>query len=160
MSPDRKTRLILLFGQNTDHPFFPAKVLTAGARSGGQEPALGQRSEGQPSGQGRQRFPLTASTMAALRALRAMLFMVAIFESSMLLSDSAHTPASVAGHTSSERYIQQSLRGFCHGGRPSASGWRNSGYARCCKSKAAANCECDHRTARHVGHADHAKDLG
>jgi hypothetical protein len=101
MSPDRKTRLILLFGQNTDHPFFPAKVLTAGARSGGQEPALGQRSEGQPSGQGRQRFPLTASTMAALRALRAMLFMVAIFASSMLLSDSAHTPASVAGHTSS-----------------------------------------------------------
>jgi hypothetical protein len=50
VSPDRKTHLILLFGQNADHSFVPAKVLTAVARGGGQEPALGQRSEGQPSG--------------------------------------------------------------------------------------------------------------
>jgi hypothetical protein len=46
VSPDRKAHLILLFGQNTDHSFVPVKVLTAVARSGGQEPTLGQRSEG------------------------------------------------------------------------------------------------------------------
>jgi soluble lytic murein transglycosylase-like protein len=75
-----------------DHSLVPAKVHTAVARSGGPEPALGQRSEGLPSGWRVSASPWTAaSTMAAaLRTLGAMACIAAIFASSMLLSDAAH----------------------------------------------------------------------
>jgi hypothetical protein len=46
VSKNPNPSLILLFGQNTDHSFVPAKVRTVVARSGGPEPAHGQRSEG------------------------------------------------------------------------------------------------------------------
>src|SRR3981081_598927 len=82
MSSDRKPPVIPLFGQNTDHSFVPAKVRTAIAPSGGQ---------GRPSGRRASASPLTAaSTMAALRSLGAMVCIVAIFASSLLLSDAAH----------------------------------------------------------------------
>ena len=91
MPSHRKTHLISLFGQNTDHSFVSAKVRTAVARSGGPEPALGQRSEGQPSGWRISASPLTAaSTTAALRSLGVMVCIVVIFASSMLLNGSAH----------------------------------------------------------------------
>ena len=91
MSSHRKTHLIALFSQNTGYSFVPAEVQTAVARSGGAEPALGQRSEGQPSGWRASALSLTAaSSMADLRSLGAMVCIVAIFASLMLLSDSAH----------------------------------------------------------------------
>ena len=91
MSLGRKPHLILLSGQNTDHSFVPAKVLTAVARGGGQEPALGWRSEGRPSGWRASAPPLTAaSTMATLRSLRSMVRIVAIFAPLMPLCGSAH----------------------------------------------------------------------
>jgi hypothetical protein len=48
VSKNPNPSLILLFGQNTDHSFVRAKVRTVVARSGGPEPAHGQRSEGPP----------------------------------------------------------------------------------------------------------------
>jgi soluble lytic murein transglycosylase-like protein len=91
VSTDRKPPLIPLFGQNTDHSFVPAKAHAAVARSGGPEPALGQRSEGQPSGRRVSASPLTAaSTSAALQSLGAMVCIVAIFALSTLLNRPAH----------------------------------------------------------------------
>jgi Transglycosylase SLT domain len=91
LSPDCKPSVIPLFGQNTDHSFVPAKVLTAVARSGGQ---------GRPSGRRASASPLTvASTMAALRSLGRIVCIVAIFASSMLVSSEAHAErASPATH--------------------------------------------------------------
>jgi hypothetical protein len=91
MSTDRKTPLIRLPGRNTDHSFVPPKIRTVVARSGGPEPAHGQRSEGPPSGWCLSALLLTSASMiTALRSLGAMVCIVAIFASSMLLSASAH----------------------------------------------------------------------
>ena len=82
MKSDRKPTAIPLFGQNTDHSFVPAKVRTAVARSGGP---------GRPSGRRVSASPLTAaSTKAALRSLRMMVCILAIFVSLMNLSSAAH----------------------------------------------------------------------
>jgi hypothetical protein len=82
MSADRKTSVIPLFGQDTDHSSVPAKVRTAVARDCGQ---------GRPSGGRVSALPSTvASTMAALRSLSATVCMAAIFASSMLLGDASH----------------------------------------------------------------------
>jgi soluble lytic murein transglycosylase-like protein len=90
MSTDRKPPLIPLFDQKTDHSFVPAKVRAAVARIGGPEPALGQRSKGQPSGRCASIPSLTpASIMAALRSLEAIVCIVAIFASLALSSNSA-----------------------------------------------------------------------
>jgi soluble lytic murein transglycosylase-like protein len=86
-----KSSVIPLFGQTTDHSSVPAKTCTAVARSVGPEPALGQRSEGRPSGHRASASPLTiASTMAALRSLGRMLCIVVILAASMLSSGAAH----------------------------------------------------------------------
>jgi hypothetical protein len=90
MPANLKPPVIPLFGRYADHSFVPARVRTAVARSGGPEPALGQRSEGRPSGRHDSAPSSTvASAMAALRSLRAIMCIVAIFASSMLLSDAA-----------------------------------------------------------------------
>ena len=82
MSPACKTPAIPMFGQNTDHSSVPAKVCAAVARRGGH---------GRPSGRRVSASPLTAaSTMAALRFLRIVVWIVAILAASMLSSGSAH----------------------------------------------------------------------
>jgi hypothetical protein len=78
----RKSSVIPLFGQTTDHSSVPAKTCTAVARSGGP---------GRPSGRRASASPLTAaSTMAALRSLGTMLCIVVILAASMLSSGAAH----------------------------------------------------------------------
>jgi transglycosylase-like protein with SLT domain len=86
-----KSSVIPLFGQNTDHSSVSGKICTAVARSVGQEPALGQRSEGRPSGRRASASPLTAaSTMAALRSIGRIMCIVVILAASMLSSGVAH----------------------------------------------------------------------
>jgi len=78
---NRKSSVIPLFGQTTDHSSVPAKTWTAVARSGGPW---------RPSGRRASASPLTVvSTMAALRSLGTMLCIV-ILAASMLSSDAAH----------------------------------------------------------------------
>jgi hypothetical protein len=100
VSPGRKPLPISLFGRCMDLSFVPAKAHAAVARSGGPEPGVGPRSEGRPLGRHDSASLLTAaSPMAALRSLGTMLFVVAIFASSMLLGDAAHAePTSSATH--------------------------------------------------------------
>jgi hypothetical protein len=82
MSRDPSSPVIPLFGQYTGYPSVTAKARTPVARSGGPAPLAGRRVSASP---------LTAvSAMAVLRLLRAMVWMAAIFASSMLLSDAAH----------------------------------------------------------------------
>jgi soluble lytic murein transglycosylase-like protein len=78
---NRKSSVIPLFGQTTDHSSVPAKTWTAVARSGGPW---------RPSGRRASASPLTVvSTMAALRSLGTMLCIV-ILAASMLSSGAAH----------------------------------------------------------------------
>jgi hypothetical protein len=96
---DRKPPIIPLFGQNSDHSFVPAKVRTAVARSGSQGRPLGRRGSASPL--------TAASTMAALRSLRAILCLVTIFVSSMLLNGSAHAErVSQSTHRASSESLQ------------------------------------------------------
>jgi len=82
MPQNRKSSVIPLFGQTTDHSSVPAKTCTAVARSVGP---------GRPSGRRASASPLTvASTMAALRCLGRMLCIVVILAASMLSSGTAH----------------------------------------------------------------------
>lgn len=82
MPADRKLPVIPLFDQSADHSFVPTKVRAAAARSGGQ---------GRPSGRRASASSLTAaSTMAALRSLGTMLWIVAILPASLLLNGAAH----------------------------------------------------------------------
>jgi len=82
LSPACKLPAIPLFGQNARHSSVPAKIHAAVARKGGQ---------GRPSGRRVSASPLTAtSTMAALRSLRIVVWIVAILAASMLSSGSAH----------------------------------------------------------------------
>lgn len=105
LAQNRKPSVIPLFGQNTDHSSVPAKSRTAVARVGGQEPALGHRSEGRPSGRRASASPLTAaSTMAELRSLGSMLCTVMVLAASMLSCSTAHAgQASPASHRASGR---------------------------------------------------------
>ena len=78
----RKSSVIPLFGQTTDHSSVPAKTCTAVARSGGP---------GRPSGRRASASALTAaSPMAALRSIGRMLCIVVILAASMLSSGAAH----------------------------------------------------------------------
>src|SRR5450631_269823 len=82
VSPACKTSAIPLFGQDARHSSVPAKRHTAVARRGGQ---------GRPRGRRASASPLTAaSTMAALRSLRIVVWIVAILAASMLSIGSAH----------------------------------------------------------------------
>jgi len=82
LSPACKLPAIPLFGQNARHSSVPAKHHTAVAPRGGQ---------GRPSGRRISASPLTAaSTMAALRSLRIVVWIVAILAASMLSIGSAH----------------------------------------------------------------------
>jgi soluble lytic murein transglycosylase-like protein len=82
VSPACKTSAIPLFGQDARHSSVPAKRHTAVARRGGQ---------GRPQGRRASASPLTAtSTMAALRYLGIVVWIVAILAVSMLSSVSAH----------------------------------------------------------------------
>jgi len=82
VSPACKLPAIPLFGQNTRHSSVPAKYHAAVARTGGQ---------GRPEGRRASASPLTAaSTMAALRCLWIVVWIVAILVASMLTSGSAH----------------------------------------------------------------------
>jgi len=90
LSPACKTPAIPLFGQNAGHSTVRATVRTAVARRGGQEPAP-DLIRGRPPSRRASASPLTAaSTMAALRYLGIMVWIVAILAASMLLSGSAH----------------------------------------------------------------------
>ena len=82
MSHNRKSSVIPLFGQNTDHSSVPAKTCTAVARGVGQGRPLGRRASAP--------HLTVASTMAALRSLGTMLCMVVILAASMLSSGTAH----------------------------------------------------------------------
>jgi hypothetical protein len=79
---NRKSSVIPLFGQNTDHSSVPAKICTAVARSGGPGRPPGRRTSGSPV--------TVARTMAALRSLGTMLCIVVILAASMLSSGAAH----------------------------------------------------------------------
>jgi soluble lytic murein transglycosylase-like protein len=82
LSPACKLPAIPLFGQNARHSSVPAKHHTAVAPRGGQ---------GRPSGRRISASPLTAaSTMAALRSLKIVVWIVAILAASMLSIGSAH----------------------------------------------------------------------
>ena len=83
--------VIPLFDRTQHHSSVPTTFATAVARSGGP---------GRPPGRRDSASPWTAaSTMAGLRSLGAMACMVAIFASSMLVSDAAHAArASSATH--------------------------------------------------------------
>ena len=89
-----KPSAILLFGQNMDHSSVPAHVRTTVARSGGR---------GRPSGRRVSASPLTAaSTIAALRSLGSMLWIVMVLAASMLSCSAAHAgQASPATHRAS-----------------------------------------------------------
>src|SRR5450755_2967615 len=79
---NRKSSVIPLFGQHTDHSSVPAKICEFVARGVGQ---------GRPPGRRASASPLTvASTMAALRSLGTMLCVVVILAASMLSSGAAH----------------------------------------------------------------------
>jgi hypothetical protein len=87
---NRKSSVIPLFGQSTDHSSVPAKTCTVVARSVGPEPAP-DLIRGRPSGRRASASPLTvASTMGALRSLGTMLCAVVILAASMLSSGAAH----------------------------------------------------------------------
>jgi soluble lytic murein transglycosylase-like protein len=82
LSPACKLPAIPLFGQNARHSSVPAKIHAAVARKGGQ---------GRPSGRRVSASPLTvASTMAALRSLGIVVWIVATLSASMLSSGAAH----------------------------------------------------------------------
>jgi soluble lytic murein transglycosylase-like protein len=82
LSQDRKSSVIALFGQTTDHSFDPVRICTSAARSGGRR---------RPSGRRASASPLTAaSTMAGLRSVGRMLCIVVILATSMLSSGAAH----------------------------------------------------------------------
>jgi soluble lytic murein transglycosylase-like protein len=90
VSPACKLPAIPLFGQNTRHSSVPAKYHAAVARTGGQEPAP-DLIRGRPEGRRASASPLmAASTMAALRFLRIVVWIVAILAVSMLSNSSAH----------------------------------------------------------------------
>ena len=79
---NRKSSVIPLFGQNTDHSSVPGKICTAVARGVGR---------GRPSGRRASVSPLTvASTMAALRSIGRMLCIAVILAASILSSRGAH----------------------------------------------------------------------
>jgi soluble lytic murein transglycosylase-like protein len=79
---NRKSSIIPLFGQTTDHSSVPAETCTAVARS------VGPR---RPSGRRASASPLTPpSTMAALRSVGRMLCIVVILAASMLSSGKVH----------------------------------------------------------------------
>src|SRR6266700_3258829 len=79
---NRKSSVIPLFGQTTDHSSVPANIRTAVTRRGGQGRSPGRRASASP---------LTdASTMAALRSLGTMLCIVVILAASILSSGAAH----------------------------------------------------------------------
>jgi hypothetical protein len=78
----RRSSVIPLFGQTTDHSSVPVKTCTAAARSVGP---------GRPPGRRASASPLTvASTMVALRSLGTMLCIVVILAALMLSSGTAH----------------------------------------------------------------------
>jgi soluble lytic murein transglycosylase-like protein len=79
---DCKSSVIALFGQTTDHSSIPAKTCTAFARSVGRGRPPGRRTSASPL--------MAASTVAALRSLRIVVWIVAILAASMLSSGSAH----------------------------------------------------------------------
>ena len=89
-SPTEKSG-IPLFDLTQHHSSVPAKSVTVVARGGGP---------GRPRGRRESASPRTApSTMATFRSLGAMACMVAIFASSILVSDAAHAArASSAAH--------------------------------------------------------------
>jgi hypothetical protein len=77
-----KPFVIPSFGQNTDHSSVPVKIRTAVARSGGP---------GRPSGRRASASPLTAaSTMAALRSLGTLVWIVAMSALLLLSTGAAH----------------------------------------------------------------------
>ena len=78
MPQNRKSSVIPLFGQTTDHSSVPAKTCAAVARSVGP----GRRASASAL--------TVASTTAALRSLRTMLCIVVILAASMLSSGAAH----------------------------------------------------------------------
>jgi soluble lytic murein transglycosylase-like protein len=86
VSPACKLPAIPLFGQNTRHSSVPAAHRTAVARRGGQ---------GRPPSRRVSASPLrAASTMAALRSLGIVVWIVAILAASMLSIGSAHAERS------------------------------------------------------------------
>jgi hypothetical protein len=86
LSPDCKLSAIPLFGQNARHSSVPANHCMVIARRGGQ---------GRPRGRRDSASPLTAaSTMAALRCLGIVVWIVAILAASMVSIGSAHAERS------------------------------------------------------------------
>ena len=158
MSPDRKSHLILLFGQNTDHYIVAAKVLTAVAQRRSRAcPRTAIR--GAAVRLERQRAPLDGKHDGSVAISRGGGVHRGDFRIINAVGRFSTCPVCVAGYTSSKRYIQRSLRGSCHRGaqafRPAGTLDTRSAASR----KAAADCERDRRRARHGGHADHATDL-
>jgi len=85
-----KSSVIGSLGQTTDHSAIPAKTCTAFARSVGPEPAP-DWIRGRPPGRSTRASPLTAaSTVATLRSLRIVVWIVAILAASKLSSGPAH----------------------------------------------------------------------
>jgi transglycosylase-like protein with SLT domain len=82
LSPACKLPAIPLFGPNARHSSVPAKITRTVVRRGGQERPRGRRVSASPL--------TAASTMAALRFLRIVVWFVAILAASMLSSGSAH----------------------------------------------------------------------
>ena len=100
--PERSA--IPLFDRTQHHSAVPTRSVTAIARSGGQGRPRGRRNSASPS--------TAASTMAALRCLGAMAWMVATFASSMQFSVMAHAERAVsATHQEKDRPIDP-LAGF------------------------------------------------
>jgi soluble lytic murein transglycosylase-like protein len=109
LSQNRKSSVIPLFGQTKDHSSVPARTCTAVARSGGPEPAP-DLIRGRPAGRRASASPLTAaSTMAALRSLGTMLFIVVILAASMLSSGTARAEQA---SSASRRPNELSIRPF------------------------------------------------
>jgi hypothetical protein len=115
---NRKSSVIPLFGQTTDHSSVPDKICTAVARSGGP---------GRPPGRRASASPLTvASTMAALRSLGTMLCIVVILAASMLSSGTAYAEQE---SSATRRPNDLSVRPFA-AFVTEASVYQNIGYAR------------------------------
>ncbi|HXQ05097.1 MAG TPA: lytic transglycosylase domain-containing protein [Bradyrhizobium sp.] len=82
LSQNRKSSVIPLFGQSTDHSSVPDKICKAVARSVGQGWSSGRRASASPLA--------AASTIAALRSVGRMLCIVVILAASMLSSGAAY----------------------------------------------------------------------
>jgi Transglycosylase SLT domain len=86
LSPACKLPAIPLFGPNARHSSVPAKITRTVVRRGGQERPRGRRVSASPL--------TAASTMAALRSRRIVVWIVAILAASMLSVGSAHAERS------------------------------------------------------------------